>query len=185
MFTEIALGVLAVVVLLLVVIASRPAAFRVARSAVIEAPSEVVFALINDFRQWGKWSPYEKRDPNLKRTYEGPPAGTGSAYSWAGNAQIGEGRMTMTESKPNERIAIKLEFFKPWKATNEVEFTLRPVANGVSVTWAMTGKKNFVCKAFSLFMSMDRMIGDDYEKGLAELKRQAETSSVADVLVAR
>jgi uncharacterized protein YndB with AHSA1/START domain len=179
MFVEIALGVLAVSALLLILIAARPANFRVERSAVIDAPSEAVFALLNDFHQWGKWSPYEKRDPNMKRTYHGPPAGAGSVYAWAGNAQIGEGRMTITESTPRERIAIRIEFFKPWKATNAVEFALTPIGNGVSIRWAMTGQKNFMCKAFSLFMSMDRMIGDDYEKGLAELKRQAEALPAA------
>src|SRR5262245_11279220 len=108
MFMEITLGVFAVVALLLVVIAARTANFRVERSAVIDAPSKVVFALLNDFHQWDKWSPYERRDPDMKRTYDGPPAGPGSVYSWAGNAQIGEGRMTITESKPRERIAIRI-----------------------------------------------------------------------------
>jgi len=179
MFMEIALGVVAVIVLLLVVIASRPATFRVERSAMIDAPAEVVFALVNDFREWLKWSPYEKRDPNLKRTYDGSGSGPGSVYAWAGNAQIGEGRMTITDSKPEERIAIRLEFFKPWKATNGVEFKFKPVGSGVAVSWAMSGEKNFLCKIFSLFMSMDRMIGDDYDKGLAELKRQAEAAPAA------
>jgi uncharacterized protein YndB with AHSA1/START domain len=179
MFIEIALGAIALVALLLIIIAARPASFHVERSAVIDAPSQVVFDLINDFRQWGKWSPYEKRDQNMKRIYDGEPSGAGSVYSWAGTAQIGEGRMTITESRPYERIAIRIEFFKPWKATNGVEFTLAPVGGGVSITWAMTGQKNFMCKAFSLFMNMDRMIGDDYEKGLTELKRQAEALPAA------
>jgi uncharacterized protein YndB with AHSA1/START domain len=179
MFVEIALGAIALVVLSLIVIAALPANFRVERSATIDAPPEAVFALIHDFRQWRKWSPYEKRDPNMKRTYDGPAAGAGSAYSWAGNAQIGEGRMTITESKPYEHVAIRIEFFKPWKATNGVQFRLTPVGGGVSVSWSMNGEKNFMCKVFSLFMNMDHMIGDDYEKGLKELKRQAEMRSVA------
>src|SRR5215471_3941318 len=146
MFVEIALGAIAVIALLLIVIAAWPANFRVERSAVVDARPESVFALINDFRQWEKWSPYEKRDPNLQRTYDGPRSGAGSVYSWAGNAQIGEGRMTITESRPNERIAIKIEFFTPWQATNAVEFTFTPSGSGVCVTWAMSGQKNFMCK---------------------------------------
>jgi len=112
----------------------------------------------------------------MKRSYTGAASGIGSVYSWAGNKDIGEGQMTITESKPYERLGIQLEFFKPWKATNHAEFTLKRVANGVSVTWTMSGQKNFMCKLFSIFMNMDEMIGKDFASGLAELKREAETA---------
>src|SRR5207248_11590134 len=110
------------------------------------------------------------------RTYAGPSLGEGSIYSWAGNKEIGEGRMTIIESRPYQRIAIKLEFFKPFQSTNQAEFTLKPIATGILVTWAMAGKMNFVCKIFSLFVNMDRMVGKDFESGLAQLKRESEAA---------
>lgn len=174
MLLGIGVAVVAAIALALVVVARRPDTFRIARSTVVNAPAEEIFPLINDLHLWQKWSPYEKRDPNMKRTYDGPQLGVGSSYAWAGNRQIGEGRLTIVESKPSERIAIKLEFFKPWKGTNRAEFTMKPSSNGTSVSWEMTGQQHFMCKLFSLFMNMDEMIGKDFESGLAELKRKAE-----------
>jgi hypothetical protein len=165
----------ALVALFLVVVAMQPSEFRVVRSATMAAPPSDVFAQVNDFHKWEAWSPWAKRDPNMKQTHDGAPAGTGAIYSWAGNSEVGEGRMTLTESRPNERIQIKLEFFRPFAATNSAEFTFKPEGNQTLVSWSMAGNKAFMVKAFSLFMSMDKMVGGDFEKGLAQMKSVVET----------
>lgn len=162
---------------LVIFIATRPADFRVVRSATIAAPPEIVFAQVNDFHAWSGWSPWEKRDPNMKRTYEGPVAGEGAVYAWQGNNEVGEGRMTLTDSRPSELIRIRLEFFKPFKATNTAEFEFRPEAGGTAVTWSMSGRNNFLAKAMGLVMNMDRMIGGDFESGLAGMKTLAESKA--------
>lgn len=174
MLAKIALGALAAVVLLLILIATRPGTFRIERSATIAAPPEVVFAQVNDLHRWGAWNPFEKADPNLKKTYEGAPSGVGASYHYVGNRKVGEGRMTVTESEPNDRVVIKAEFIRPMAATNRVEFTLKPVAGGVSVTWAMSGDQPFLGKAISLFVNMDRVVGAEFENGLVQLKRVSE-----------
>jgi uncharacterized protein YndB with AHSA1/START domain len=171
---SVVLIILAVVAVLLVVVATRPNTFRIERRTSIAAPAGTVFQLINDFHQWTRWSPWEGRDPNLQRTYDGAPAGVGAVYSWVGIPKVGSGRMTVMESKPSERIGIKLEFFKPWEATNQADFIITPGAGGVDVTWAMSGRHNFTTKAFSVVMSMDKLVGKDFEQGLAQLKRIAE-----------
>jgi uncharacterized protein YndB with AHSA1/START domain len=164
-------GVLAaIIVVLAVVVAMQPADFRIVRSATIPAPAADVFAQVNDFHKWAAWSPWEKIDPALKRTYEGAPAGTGAIYSWVGNKNVGEGTMTLTESRPNDLIAIKLEFRKPFQATNAAEFTFKPDGNQTVVTWSMSGRKNFFTKAFGLVMSMDKMVGGQFEEGLTNLQ---------------
>jgi hypothetical protein len=172
----IALG--AGIVLFLAIVALLPSAFRVARTATISAPAPAVFAQVNDFHNWDAWSPWAKIDPKMKQTYEGAPAGTGAVYSWDGNSDVGAGRMTLTESRPNERIQIKLEFFRPFKGTNAAEFTFKQDGNQTAVTWSMAGNKNFIIKAFSLFMSMDKMIGGQFEKGLATMKSLVEAAPV-------
>jgi uncharacterized protein YndB with AHSA1/START domain len=174
MLKKVGLGALVVVAVLAVVIATRPGDFQVQRSTKIAASPEVVFSLVSDFHQWAKWSPWEKRDPNMKKTFEGAPSGVGAVYSWSGNNKVGEGRMTLTESKPNERVLIKLEFIKPFPATNQTELTLSPEAGATAVTWTMRGTNNFVGKAFSLVMNMDKMVGGDFETGLAQLKQTSE-----------
>lgn len=166
-----------VLVALLAFIATRPADYRVERSAQIAASAALVFPLVNDFHRWEKWSPWEKLDPNMKKTFSGAEAGIGAGYGWAGNDQVGEGRMTILESQAGERVAIKLEFLKPWTATNATTFSFKPDGAGTRVTWAMEGHNNFVAKAFSLFMDMDAMIGKDFEKGLASMKDQAEAQA--------
>ena len=175
MLTKILIVVAVLVVALVVVVATRPSAFRIVRSATITAPPPAAFELVNDLRAWRAWSPWEKRDPALQRTYEGAPAGQGAAYSWAGNNEVGEGRMTITESRPDELVRIRLEFFKPFAATNEAVFTFEPRGEQTLVTWSMTGHNGFMAKAFCMFVDMDRMVGGDFEKGLAELKRVAES----------
>jgi hypothetical protein len=169
--------VLAVIVVgLASVIALQPARYRVSRSITIAAPAPVVFAQVNDFHNWSAWSPWEKIDPAMKRTYAGPPAGAGAAYSWVGNREVGEGRMTIAESHPSDRIRVDLEFVKPFAGTSVAEFTFRPEGDRTVVTWSMTGDKNFIAKAIHLVMNMDRMIGDQFDKGLAAMKTVAEAA---------
>jgi Polyketide cyclase / dehydrase and lipid transport len=166
-----------ILVVLAVIIALQPADFRVARSTAISAPPPAVFAQVNDFHKWEAWNPWGKIDPAMKQAYEGAPVGPGASYTWAGNNEVGEGRMTITESRPNELIRVKLEFFKPFAATNTAEFTFKPEGNQTAVTWSMFGEKNFMAKAVHLFMNMDKMIGGQFEKGLASLKVVAEPPS--------
>jgi hypothetical protein len=169
------LGGLAVVVIaLVIIIAMQPSEFSVVRSATISAPPSEVFPLVNDFHNWNAWSPWAKLDPAMKQTYDGAPAGTGAIYTWTGNSQVGEGRMTITESRPSDLVLINLEFIRPFKATNITEFTFKPGGEQTTVTWNMSGKKNFIFKAFGLFMSMDKMVGTDFEKGLGQMKSVAE-----------
>ena len=155
-------------------IALRPSQLRVTRRASIAAPPAAVFAQVNDFRKWQAWSPWAKRDPGMATHYTGAPAGVGAVYAWAGNREVGEGRMTITESRPHELIRISLEFMKPFAATHTAEFTFAPDGGGTAVTWTMTGQNGFIGKAIGLVMSMDRMIGGDFESGLAGIKQQAE-----------
>jgi hypothetical protein len=169
-----------VVVGLLAVIATRPDTFKVERSTVIAAPPPVAWNQVNDFHNWVAWSPWEKLDPNMKKTFDGPASGTGAIYSWVGNDKVGEGRMTILDSKPGERVVIKLEFLKPMEAASTTTFTFTSQGKtdkgeATQVHWAMEGSNNFVAKAMQLFMSMDSMVGKDFEKGLAQLKTAAET----------
>jgi hypothetical protein len=171
------LGALAVVVAgLAVVIALQPSDFRVSRTASIAAPAPVVFAQVNDFHNWTAWSPWAKLDPAMKQTYEGAAAGTGAIYTWVGNREVGEGRMTIVESRPGELIRVKLDFVKPLAGTSVAEFTFRPDGDRTAVTWTMTGEKSFVAKAIHVVLSMDRMVGDQFEKGLAAMKTVAEAA---------
>jgi hypothetical protein len=173
-FLIVLLVLAAIVAVFVAVVAMQPSEFRVTRSATMSAPPSDVFAQVNDFHKWQAWSPWAKLDPAMKLTYDGAPAGTGAIYAWAGNSKVGEGRMTMTESHPSELITIKLEFMKPFKATHTAEFTFKPQGNQTVATWSMLGRKNFILKAFGLFMSMDKMVGGDFEKGLANMKSLVE-----------
>jgi uncharacterized protein YndB with AHSA1/START domain len=164
-----------VLVALLIYAATRPDAFRVERSAVMQAPPEKVFALINDFRRWTAWSPWEKVDPQLKRTYSGVESGKGAAYAWEGNKNVGSGHMEITESVAPAKILIKLDFIKPFEGHNTAEFTLTPGPQGTTVTWAMFGPSPYISKLMGVFISMDRMIGGQFELGLATMKTVAET----------
>jgi hypothetical protein len=177
MLKKILIALAVIVIVLVVIVALQPSEFRVVRSATISAPVPVVFAQVNNFHNWNAWSPWAKLDPAMKQTYEGAPAGTGAVSTWAGNSQVGEGRMTITDSRPGELVRIKLEFMRPFRATNTAEFTFKPEGNQTAVTWSMAGEKNFMAKAFGLFMNMDKMIGDDFEKGLANLKSVAEAAA--------
>jgi uncharacterized protein YndB with AHSA1/START domain len=168
----IALAVVAVV--FAVAVAMQPDEFRVARSATIAAPVPEVFAQVNDFRRWQAWSPYDKLDPAMKRAYDGAPAGKGAVYSWAGNGHAGEGRATIVESRPNELVRIRLDFVKPFAATSVAEFAFKPEGDRTTVEWSLAGTNNFVAKAVHLFMNTDRMVGGQFEEGLAGLKSVAE-----------
>lgn len=175
MFKKIAIGLAAALLLLLGVIATRPNTFTLSRTATVPGTPDIAFALVNDFHRWGEWSPWDKLDPNMKRVYGGAESGTGATYAWAGNSEAGEGRMTIEESKANESVRIKLEFLKPFAATNLTTFTFKPAQDGVEVTWSMSGDNNFISKAFSLFFDMDSMVGKDFEKGLASMQTAATT----------
>jgi uncharacterized protein YndB with AHSA1/START domain len=174
--------ILAVVILLVVVlaavIATRPAQFRLSRSRVLAAPPAAVYAYVNDFHKWPEWSPWEKLDPAMNRDLSGPPAGPGSTYHWRGNKKAGEGRMTITDSRAPESVTIRLEFIKPWTATNTTQFDFAPSGAGTNATWTMTGHNNFMAKAFHLFMNMEKMVGPDFERGLANLDAATAGSPV-------
>jgi len=175
MFKKVLIVLVVIIAALAVIIAMQPADFRVSRSMTIAAPAATVFEQVNDFHKWDGWSPWAKLDPNMKQSHDGAPAVVGASYSWSGNDQVGEGRMTLTESRPSEMIRIKLEFLKPFTATNTAEFSFKPDGNQTTVTWSMFGTNNFMAKAFGLFMNMDKLVGSDFEKGLAQLKAVAET----------
>jgi hypothetical protein len=181
MLLPIGLGVAILVVALVSAIVTRPDTFRVQRSAVINAPAEIPFGYVNDFHQWHRWSPFEKLDPDMRKTFSGPPAGAGAGYAWEGNSKAGRGSMRITESVPARRVAMELLFDKPMKAHNTGEFTFEPAADGVRVTWSIEGVNNFMGKAFSLVMSMDRLVGGPFEEGLAALKAASEADATARV----
>lgn len=168
----------AVVVIFMIVVAMQPTDFRVERSATMRAPAPAAFEQVNDFQNWRAWSPWEKVDPALKRQYDGPKAGTGAVYAWQGNKDVGEGRMTITESRPGELVRIKLEFFKPFAATNAAEFRFKPAGpDSTAVTWTMTGQNNFLAKGICMFVDMDKMVGGMFDQGLAQMKSVVERRS--------
>lgn len=166
--------VVTAVVVVLILASMKPDTFRIERSATIKASPARVFALVEDFHNWGGWSPWEKLDPNLKRTYSGQPASTGAVYEWEGNKQVGQGRMEITEALPPAKVVIRLDFLKPFEAHNVAEFTLEPEGDSTVVTWAMHGPRPFLFKVMTVFLSMDAMIGKDFETGLANMKALAE-----------
>ena len=178
MLKKILLGLVALIAVFLIVVAVQPNEFRVARTASVAAPPDRVFAQVNDFHNWEAWSPWAKLDPNAKATFEGPRSGEGAVFIWAGNDEVGEGRMTVTQSRPNDLIRIKLDFVKPMEGTSAVEFTFKPQGDQTNVTtdvtWAMSGRHTFISKAICLFMNQDKMLGGYFEKGLASLKSVVE-----------
>jgi uncharacterized protein YndB with AHSA1/START domain len=165
---------IAAVAAVLVLAARKPATFRIARSTRIAAPPERIFELIEDFRAWSAWSPWERMDPDLKRTHSGAPRGRGAVYAWKGNRKVGQGRMEIVDAPASSRATIRLDFLKPFEAHNTAEFTLVPQGDATEVTWAMTGPNVFMGKVMGVFVDMDRMIGRDFERGLANLKAVAE-----------
>jgi uncharacterized protein YndB with AHSA1/START domain len=177
MIVDILIALAAMVVVLIAVVAMQPSEFRITRKAAINAPPSVIFAQVNDFRKWEAWSPWAKMDRTAKNTFEGAPAGAGAVFKWAGSNKVGEGCMTLVESRPSELIRIKLEFLKPFKATNTAEFTFHPEGNQTVVSWSMSGKNNFLCKGVGLFMNCDKMCGDQFERGLEAMKAVAEAGA--------
>jgi uncharacterized protein YndB with AHSA1/START domain len=174
MLKKILLGLVVVIVVFVIIVAVQPSEYRIERSAAMNAPPADVFAQVNDFHNWEAWSPWAKLDPNAKNTFEGPTSGTGAIFTWSGNDQVGEGRMTIIESRPNELIRIKLDFVKPFESTCTTEFTFKPDGKQTVVSWSMFGHNGFVAKAFCLFMNMDKTLGGEFEKGLANMKAVVE-----------
>lgn len=159
---------------LLTVAALKPGAFRIQRTTTIDAPAEAIFPYITNFRQWVRWSPYEKLDPAMLRIYSGPQAATGAKYEWAGNNKAGEGRMEITRIDPNTRVTLRLEFLKPFRCRNTAEFTLSPVGDSTIVTWAMFGTRPYLVKLMTTLFPMDGMLQRQFDEGLAALRREAE-----------
>ncbi|MGZ3709994.1 MAG: SRPBCC family protein, partial [Bdellovibrionota bacterium] len=153
MLKKILIALVAAIVLLLVVASFQPEDFRITRSITVNAPASKIYPLVNDFHQWANWSPWDKMDPSMKKTYAGPATGEGATYSWVGNGKVGEGSMTIFKAKPYEYILLKLNFLKPMKAENLSAFTFRPEAPGTNVTWTMSGKVNLIGKVIHLFMN--------------------------------
>ena len=173
------LVVVIAVVGVLALAATKPNTYHVTRNATIAASPAAVFAQVNDFRRWETWSPWEKLDPTMKRTFSGPETGKDAGYAWLGNDKVGEGRMTILESEPDSRIGIRLDFIKPFEETCQVGFTFASAGEGTNVTWTMDGNHNYMSKVMCVFMDMEKMIGTDYEKGLAQLKTVAETAAMS------
>lgn len=174
MFKYIALAIAFVIAVVLVLAALRPDTFTVSRSATIKAPPEKIFPYINNLKSFGAWSPYEKKDPAMKRTFSGPEAGKGAVYTWEGNKEVGKGSMEITESAAPGKVVMKLDFIVPFEAHNRVDFTMAPKGDSTEVTWAMTGPVPFVARIAHLFFNMDKMVGTDFEAGLSNLKALAE-----------
>lgn len=175
MLKTILIGLAVVVVIFAAVVAMQPDDFSVTRSATMSAPPAAIFAQVNDLHKWEAWSPWAKLDPNAKSSYAGAPEGVGASMSWAGNMQVGEGTMTITKSQPSESIEFKLDFLKPMEGTNIAEFTFKPEGNQTNVTWTMSGKRNFIAKAMGLIFNCEKMVGEQFEKGLGNLKAIVET----------
>jgi hypothetical protein len=174
MLKKIVLVIIVLVAVVLIWAATKPDTFRVERSTTIKAPPEKIEALIDDFHQWGTWSPWEKLDPNMKRTHSGAARGKGAVYAWEGNSKAGAGRMEVLDSSPSH-VGIQLDFLKPFASHNTAEFILQPNGDSTNVTWIMQGPNAYIGKVMSVFMSMDKMIGKDFEAGLANLKARAES----------
>src|SRR5581483_1311486 len=167
--------VLAIIIAIVLVLAStKPDTFRIQRTAVMNAPADNIFPLIADFREWLNWSPWEGKDPALKRTYSGAERGRGAVYAWDGNKNVGAGRMEILEASEPSKVVINLDFLKPFEAHNTAEFTMLPQGGATNVVWVMHGPAPFMSKLMQVFMNMDRMIGRDFETGLANLKTITE-----------
>jgi len=174
MFKKIAIVIAVLIAGVLIFAATKPDTFSIQRAASIKAPPEKVFALINDFKRWDAWSPWEKKDPAMKRTFGAVTVGKGATYAWDGNKDVGQGSMEIVESVTPNKVALKLDFVKPFEAHNSVTFTLEPKGDPTSVTWAMEGPTPYFAKIIHVFINMDSMVGKDFEAGLAGLKAIAE-----------
>ena len=177
MLIKILIGVAAFIALLAIFIATRPAEFVVSRSASMSATPAAVFSQLNDFHKSDAWSPWAKMDPNAKSTFEAPASGEGAKFAWDGNNDIGAGNMTIVESVPNDHVRIRLQFVRPFAGVNDTLFTVKPADDKTNVTWTMSGRNNFITKAIGLFMDCDKMVGPQFEKGLANMETAAATES--------
>jgi hypothetical protein len=158
-------------------VTTRPEAYRISRARVIDATPAVVYAQVADFHRWDAWSPWAKLDPAMKTTYGGAAGQVGSSYHWTGNDKVGEGRMTVIDERPGSLVYIRLEFLRPFKSVSTSTFKFLPAATGTEVTWIMEGKNDLLGKAMSAFVNMDKMIGDDFERGLTQLKALCEAQA--------
>jgi len=174
MLKKISMGLILVIVVILGLALTQPDSYKVQRSARIKAPPAKIMGYLDDFHQWPAWSPWEKKDPNMQRTFEGASSGKGAVYAWSGNGDVGQGRMEIVEENAPTQLAIKLDFIKPFASSNRTEFALQPQGESTVVTWTMTGPSLFVTKVMGVFFNMDKMIGKDFEQGLAQLKEAAE-----------
>lgn len=175
MFKFIAIAAVVLIAAVLIYAATKPDDFRVVRSTTIKAPPEKIFPLISDLHAWGPWSPYEKRDPAMKRTFSGVESGVGAVYEWDGNSKVGAGRMEILDITEPTKIVIKLDFIRPFEGHNTAEFTLQAAADTTTVSWAMYGPASYISKLMGTFFNMDKMIGSDFEAGLASLKKITES----------
>lgn len=180
MLMKILLIIVLLVTVAAVFISLRPAEYTVSRSETVPRPPEAVFAMVNNFHEWEKWSPWAKLDPQMTTTYSGPESGVGASYAWQGNSDVGSGKMTITESNPYEKVGIRLEFIDPFASVAQTDFRFEPVPNGTKVTWMMEGHNGFIEKAFTLFMDMDALIGADFEKGLNQMSAAAAALPVEE-----
>lgn len=174
MIKKLAIALAVIVLAILAYAATKPDTFRVERSTTIKAPPEKIFALINDIHNWQTWSPYEKKDPNMKRTFSGAASGKGAIYEWQGNDDVGQGKMEITEINPPTKVIIALHFIKPFQGDNTAEFSLEPQGNSTKVTWAMYGPNTYMCKIMQTFLDVNNMCGKDFDNGLAALKATSE-----------
>jgi carbon monoxide dehydrogenase subunit G len=179
MLKKILIALAALVLIFVVIVALQPSDFQMARSATIAAPQQAVFAQVNDFHKWDAWSPWAKLDPNAKIGFEGPPEGQGTVMTWSGNSEVGEGKMTLTESRPYDLIKTKVDMVKPIAGSSISEFTFKPEGDQTSVTWSMAAHHNFLHKALCLISGGKRMMGGLMDKGLAQLKTVAESTPSA------
>ena len=162
------------IAVVLVLAATKSGTFRIERSATINAPAEKIFAVLSDFHQWGGWSPWENKDPDMKRTFGGPERGKGAIYGWEGDKNVGTGRMEILEASTPSKLVIQLDFFKPFEAHNTAEFTMLPQGNATNIHWVMHGPSSFMARVMHVFIDMDKMVGKDFEQGLANLKQLTE-----------
>ncbi|ODS03647.1 polyketide cyclase [Methyloceanibacter marginalis] len=177
MLKKILLVLVALVLVFVLVVALQPSEFHVERSVTVDAPASKVFGEVNDFHKWEAWSPWAKLDPNAKVNFEGPEAGEGTAMSWAGNSEVGAGKMTLVESRPDELVKIKIDFTEPFEGTSGAQFDFKPEGDKTDVTWSMNDDHNFLEKAMCLIMNGKKMVGEQMEQGLTKLKQVSESQS--------
>ena len=177
MLKKILIALAAIVLIFVVVVALQPSEFQMDRSTTIAAPPADVFAQVNDFHKWEAWSPWAKLDPQAKVNFEAPPEGEGTVMTWSGNSEVGEGKMTLTESRPNELVKARVDMMKPFEGTSTSEFTFKPEGDQTAVTWSVAAHHNFIEKALCLVMGGKTMMSDLMEKGLAQMKSVVESKS--------